>query len=115
MVSVRDKWIEGSNGKHIRYRRPFRPHSVSYRQQLWPHMDYAASRLGPSISHQEPFRLGLEECQGKRSRDEEDRGGFTESDAWVFLSNIVTLLVCEEHVGRETTLGCVGVCKDRDK
>jgi hypothetical protein len=34
----------------------------------------------------------------------------TEADAWVFLANSITLIVGEEHVGRETTLGRVGVC-----
>jgi predicted ATPase len=34
----------------------------------------------------------------------------TEADTWVLLTNIVTLIVGEEHVGRETTLGGIGVC-----
>lgn len=33
----------------------------------------------------------------------------TEADARVLITDILTLLVREEHVGRETTLGRVGV------
>lgn len=33
----------------------------------------------------------------------------TEANAWVLITDILTLLVREEHVGRETTLGRVGV------
>jgi len=33
----------------------------------------------------------------------------TEADAWVLLTNVLTLLVGEEHVGRKTTLRRVGV------
>lgn len=36
-------------------------------------------------------------------------GSLTELDAWVVLTDLVTLLVGEEHVGGETTLGGVGV------
>ena len=36
-------------------------------------------------------------------------GSRTEADARVFLSHIVTLLIREEHVGRQTTLRRVGV------
>ena len=35
----------------------------------------------------------------------------TEADAWVIFTDTVTLLVGEEHVGRETTLRGVGVCE----
>ena len=35
----------------------------------------------------------------------------TEADAWILLSHIVPLLVGEEHVGGQATLGRVGVCK----
>jgi len=35
----------------------------------------------------------------------------TEADARVLFTNILTLVVGEEHVGRKTTLGCVGVCE----
>jgi hypothetical protein len=34
----------------------------------------------------------------------------TELDTGVVLADLVTLLVGKEHVGRETTLGRVGVC-----
>ena len=37
----------------------------------------------------------------------------TELDAGVLLADLVTLLVGEEHVGRETALGGVGVCEVR--
>jgi hypothetical protein len=33
----------------------------------------------------------------------------TEADARVLITDILTLLIREEHVGRETTLGRVGV------
>lgn len=33
----------------------------------------------------------------------------TEADAGVLLTDVLALLVGEEHVGRETTLGSVGV------
>ena len=36
-------------------------------------------------------------------------GSRTEADAGVLLSHVVTLLIREEHVGRQTTLGRVGV------
>lgn len=36
-------------------------------------------------------------------------GSRTEADAGVLLSHIVTLLIREEHVGRQTTLGRVRV------
>ena len=35
----------------------------------------------------------------------------TEGDAWVLVADVLTLLVGEEHVGRETTLWRVGVCE----
>jgi hypothetical protein len=38
-----------------------------------------------------------------------DIASHTEADAWVLITDILTLLVREEHVGRETTLGRVGV------
>jgi hypothetical protein len=34
---------------------------------------------------------------------------YTEADAWVFLTNVLTLVVGKEHVSRKTPLGCVGV------
>jgi hypothetical protein len=34
----------------------------------------------------------------------------TEGDARVLFTNILTLVIGEEHVGRKTTLGRVGVC-----
>ena len=34
----------------------------------------------------------------------------TEADARVLFTDILTLVVGEEHVGRKTTLGRVGVC-----
>lgn len=40
----------------------------------------------------------------------EDLADLAESDAGVLLPDVVTLLVGEEHVGGEATLGCVGVC-----
>lgn len=38
-------------------------------------------------------------------------GTLTELDTGVLLTDVLTLLVGEEHVGRETTLGCVRVCE----
>jgi hypothetical protein len=38
------------------------------------------------------------------------RRRLTELDAGVLLADLVALLVGEEHVGGETTLGRVGVC-----
>lgn len=38
------------------------------------------------------------------------RQWLTKLDARVILSNLLTVLVGEEHVGGETTLGSVGVC-----
>lgn len=35
----------------------------------------------------------------------------TEADARVLLADVLALLVGEEHVGRETPLGSVGVCE----
>jgi hypothetical protein len=40
-----------------------------------------------------------------------DRVGRTKADTWVLITNILTLLICEEHVGGETTLGRVGIFK----
>jgi hypothetical protein len=37
--------------------------------------------------------------------------GHTEADTRVLITNILTLLICEEHVGGETTLGRVGIFK----
>lgn len=37
----------------------------------------------------------------------------TEGDAGVLLANLVAVVVGEEHVGRQSTLGRVGVCVDR--
>lgn len=37
----------------------------------------------------------------------------TEGDPGVLLSHVVTLLVGEKHVGREATLGGIGVCWSR--
>jgi hypothetical protein len=39
----------------------------------------------------------------------EDLADLAESDARVLLTDVLTLLVGEEHVGRQATLGCVGV------
>lgn len=39
----------------------------------------------------------------------EGRKGLTEGDAGVLLANLVTVVVGEEHVGRQATLGSVGV------
>lgn len=39
----------------------------------------------------------------------EDLADLTEGDAGVLLTDVLTLLVGEEHVGRETTLRSVGV------
>jgi hypothetical protein len=68
-----------------------------------------ASRSAPSIDLQGPYRLGLDElvrrCPGKRMRCRVH----TEADARVLFTNILTLVVGEEHVGRKTTLGRVGV------
>jgi hypothetical protein len=38
----------------------------------------------------------------------------TEFDTGVVLADLVTLLVGKEHVGRETTLGRVGVCNESE-
>ena len=35
----------------------------------------------------------------------------TEADTGILLADIVTLVVCEEHVGGETSLGRVRVCE----
>lgn len=43
----------------------------------------------------------------------EDLADLAESDARVLLANVLTLLVGEEHVGGQATLGCVGVYIDR--
>jgi hypothetical protein len=40
-----------------------------------------------------------------------DSASHTEADTGVLITDILTLLVREEHVGRETTLGRVGVFK----
>lgn len=50
------------------------------------------------------WEVDLRERKGKE---------ITESDARVFLADIVTLFVGEEHVGGETTLGGIGVCHGR--
>jgi hypothetical protein len=39
-------------------------------------------------------------------------GSLTEADAGVLLADLVAVVVGEEHVGRETTLGGVGVCDE---
>ena len=39
-------------------------------------------------------------------------GSLTEADARVLLADLVAVVVGEEHVGRETTLGGVGVCDE---
>lgn len=41
--------------------------------------------------------------------NEGGRDCLTEANAWVLGPDVVTLFVGEEHVGGETTLGCVGV------
>lgn len=38
--------------------------------------------------------------------------GLTERDAGVLLANLVTVVVGEEHVGGQATLGGVGVWRD---
>lgn len=40
----------------------------------------------------------------------EELADLTEGNTRVFLTDVLSLLVGEEHVGRETTLGGVGVC-----
>jgi hypothetical protein len=37
----------------------------------------------------------------------------TEADTGVVLTDVLTLLVGEEHVGRKTTLGSIGICDNQ--
>ena len=39
----------------------------------------------------------------------------TKADAGVLIADILTLLVGKEHVGRQATLGSVGICSKRDQ
>jgi hypothetical protein len=40
-------------------------------------------------------------------------GSYTEADTRVLVTNILTLLICEEHVGGQTTLGRVRIFKTK--
>ena len=67
-----------------------------------------ASRSMPSIDLQGPYQLGLDELVrrfGRRGRSSVR----TEADTRVFFTNVLTLVIGEEHVCRKTTLGRVGV------
>ena len=74
-------------------------------------MARVASCSVPSISHRGPCRLGL--SAQARSVDDVGLGWIetvhTKGNSRVLLPHIVALLIGEEHVGRQTTLGRIGV------
>jgi len=73
----------------------------------------AASRSRPSIAHPGPCRPDLNVTKSI-SRIRGGRHAVflrTEADARVLLTNVLALLIGEEHVGREATLGRVGICE----
>lgn len=76
-------------------------------------MELAACRSAPSIAHQGSCRLGLKRSVSMTRRKLEPGLGrrLTERDAGVLVANILTLLVGEEHVGREATLWGIGICE----
>ena len=76
-------------------------------------MGYVASHRVPSTDLQEPCRLDLHERVSAIIQVRQDVGlrVRTKADSWVLIANILTLLVGEEHVCRETTLRRVGIYK----
>ena len=90
---------------------PSPPRSASCQRQPWPRMEPSASRRDPSTSHRVACRPRLDHVSHHHMSDG-GRGIHTELDAGVFIANLVTLLVGEEHVGGKTTLRHVGVWKD---
>ena len=75
-------------------------------------MAHAASQKGPSISLLELCRLGLRaQVASVAVGDHSTRGMLlTKADALVLSADIVALLVGEEHVRGEATLGRIGIC-----
>jgi hypothetical protein len=51
------------------------------------------------------WREGSETCQMPRNKNTK----LTERDTGVLLTDVLTLLIGKEHVGRQTTLGSIGV------
>lgn len=39
----------------------------------------------------------------------DQRGRFTKADSRVLFPHVVALLICEEHIGRKSALGCIWV------
>jgi hypothetical protein len=69
-----------------------------------------ASRSVPSIDLQGPCQLSLDELVRRFPQKLMRCRVHTEGDARVLFTNILTLVVGEELVGRKTTLGRVRVC-----
>jgi hypothetical protein len=94
-------------------RRPSPPRNASCQRRPWLHTEYVASRSAPSTCCQAPCRPRLGNVRsGHMMMISEKR--LTELDTGVVLADLVTLLVGKEHVGRETTLGRVGVCNESE-
>lgn len=73
-------------------------------------MAHAASRSTPSNDRRGPCRLDLGDGQRVASREGGWLvGGHTKANPRIFLTHAFALLIGEEHVGRETALGRVGV------
>lgn len=70
-------------------------------------MARAASRSGPSIGHQGLCQLDLQhsECWSFRVGCIE----LTEADTGILLTDVIALVIGEEHVRGKTTLGSIGV------
>ena len=94
--------------QNIPGKRPSPLRSASCRQKPWPRKECAASHSGPSTSLREACRPRLQMVRMGFGNGQ--RRKLTELDAGVVLADLLTLLVGEEHVCRETTLGRVGVC-----
>ena len=68
-----------------------------------------ASRSMPSTDLRGPYQLGLDEVVRTKLLTMERCRKRTEADTRVLLTNILTLVVGEEHVSREATLGRVRI------
>lgn len=93
---------------------PSLPRNASCQRQPSHRRACAQTRKGPSTCRQASCRPGLYDGSetkllGERERERERSEKLTERDTRVLLADLVTVVVGEEHVRGQTTLGSVGV------
>jgi len=89
---------------------PSLPRNASCQRQPSHRRACAPTRKGPSTCRRASCRPGLYNGSETKLLGEKERSGkLTERDTGVLLADLVTVVVGEEHVRGQTTLGSVGV------